>query len=461
MNVQSLLAFTPFLSLLYVLFAVIQLLRKKQQGIGAALLAFIVLVVPLAALLLNQDNAARTSLVNYLTLNAIIVFVASIIIRQIEGRNSSRDPYRSYGMTGMAFSVLMALEILAYPTVIAPGATFASSAGTGGFGAGSSEVLTALTAQTGLTAEEITSQVQSGTKIADLVKQHNGDLNAVITAAASALDAVQTQGGRFAQVLSSLGSNSTDIATQFVQGTLAAQGQLILTGILLGGGRQGFGQTNQNASANGGSPSTFSQGGQNASGGSPSSSSQSVQNPSSGLDAPAGFTFPGQSAAAATAPSSGLDAPAGFTFPGQAPVGSGGANSPNNSDSAQVASVPTGQPTDDPPTPTETAARPTLIAFPTPTPTPDAAQQPSAEATQEPAATCTVTPFYNLNLRDKPNTNNSKIYLSIPYGTPVSAAGRTKDDWYSVTYNGQAGWISGEYVSTDGTCDSIPVVSAD
>jgi D-alanyl-D-alanine carboxypeptidase len=82
----------------------------------------------------------------------------------------------------------------------------------------------------------------------------------------------------------------------------------------------------------------------------------------------------------------------------------------------------------------------------------------SAESTSE-VTTCTITPIYNLNLRDQPNTDG-KIYLSIPYGTQITTDGRTADDWYKVTYNGQAGWVSGEYASKVAACSALAIVEA-
>jgi hypothetical protein len=277
---------------------------------------------------------------------------------------------------------------------------------TGTNAASSSAFAEVLTAQTGLTAEALTTQVESGSKIADLVAAHNGDLDAVITAAASALDALKTQGGRATQFLSNLGSDSTAIATQFVQGTLEARAQQFMTrALLLSGGAPAFGQNGQEG-ASGSATGTFGAGGR----------------------------------------------------------GNGGnaAGAPAGENTEQIA-TPTAQARQSPATPTEVTIRPTLISFPSPTPTPVATQASEAstanpEATQE-VATCTITPIYNLNLRDQPNTD-SKIYLSIPYGTPVVTDGRTADDWYSVSYNGQAGWVSGEYVSKVAACSDLAIVNA-
>jgi Bacterial SH3 domain len=148
----------------------------------------------------------------------------------------------------------------------------------------------------------------------------------------------------------------------------------------------------------------------------------------------------------AGAPPSGQNAPAGAA--GQGAV--------------QVASQPTAQPTTGPATPTEPVIRPTVISFPSATPTP-VTQVISAEATTEAIdtlATCDISIIYNLNLRDQPTTD-STIYLSIPFGTTVVSDGRTENNWYRVSYDGQTGWVSGEFVSAGASCADIAVVEAD
>ncbi|MEO8607320.1 MAG: SH3 domain-containing protein [Chloroflexota bacterium] len=426
MNIQSLIPYIPFLAVLYLLFALMQALRHKQQGFFAALLAFIALAVPLAALILTQDTIVKSSLESNLTLNAVIVFVGSIIVLMIERGNTARAPYHSYGMLGIGLGVLIAIVSLGYPILISStngaqggnrtganngltdGSTIQNvSQTTGATTESSSAFADVLTAQTGLTADAITTQIQSGSKIADLVSAHNGDVNAVITAAATALDALKAQGGRATQFLSNLGDDSTAIATQFVQGTLEARAQQFMTRALLSGGVPAFGQNGQG------------------------------QGTGTGASGTSGFGGRGNGVGA---------------------VGTPGAES-----TVEVVSVPTAQPTQSPAMPTEVTIRPTLITFPSPTPTPvvtqvSVANAANPEATQE-AATCTITPIYNLNLRDKSNTDG-KIYLSIPYGTQITTDGRTADDWYKVTYNGQAGWVSGEYVSKVAACADVAVVDA-
>lgn len=116
----------------------------------------------------------------------------------------------------------------------------------------------------------------------------------------------------------------------------------------------------------------------------------------------------------------------------------------------------------------DTSIRPTQIVFPTATSTPVATDAPIAASTTETtntdtaasSATCALLVDYNLNLRDQPTTDGSKVYLSIPFGTTVMTDAKTNDGWYRVTYNGQSGWISSEYVSAATACTSLPTVKA-
>lgn len=49
-----------------------------------------------------------------------------------------------------------------------------------------------------------------------------------------------------------------------------------------------------------------------------------------------------------------------------------------------------------------------------------------------------------LNLRSGPSTQSAKV-ASIPGGTVLTTSG-SSDGWYQVTYNGQTGYVSGDYV---------------
>ncbi len=589
MNPQSLIAFTPFLAVLYIVYALIQALRKKRQGIGAALLAFIALVAPVAALIVNQDMAVQLQLSNFLMINAIIVFVGSINVLMLERRNPVKDSSRSYGMLGVGLGVLLAVEILAYPTLASTLNTSNTSIPAGFARSDGSTLqnvvqttslttdgLTAfaevLTAQTGLTLDEITTQLQSGSTVVDLVAQNNGDLDAVIAATASTLDELAGQDGMPAQMISQLGDDTTTIATQYVQGELADErAQQFLTMMLLGGEMPSLPQGGGNPPAGG--SDTFPDSNAAPESDPNSNANESPANNQSGqepnvqpADAPAaptdgstafaevltaqtGLTIDeittqlqsgstvvdlvaqnnGDLDAVIAATASTLDELAGQDgmpaqmisqlgddtttiatqyvqgeladeraqqfltmmllggemplFPqggGNPPAGGDGALPPANNgpetaadqnandgqsgsqpDNQNVAQEPPLQPTESPATPTETVIRPTVISFPSATPTPLTAEVSVDESSAaEAAATCTVTALYNLNFRNQPNTTDSTVYLSIPSGTSVVANGRTADGWYSVTYDGQAGWVSGEYVNTNGTCDNIATVDA-
>ncbi len=125
MNLQLLMAFAPFIALLYLAFALLQALRHKQQGIIAALLALMVIALPLAAYFL-AETTLRAQLMNWLTLNAAVVFVGSLLVLLIERGNRKRDPRRSYGMIGIGVSICLALITFGAPLLITTGSTDAS-----------------------------------------------------------------------------------------------------------------------------------------------------------------------------------------------------------------------------------------------------------------------------------------------------------------------------------------------
>lgn len=332
MNLQSLITVTPFLAIVYLLFAFLQALRKKRQGPGAIVLALVAVVVPLVSLIAEQDTELRLQLVNYLTLNSIIIFVGSLIVLFVERRNRARAANRSYGMLGIALAAFIAVGIFVYPLLP-------------------------------------TTATTSGTTVTN--------------------------------------SNRTD------NSTLLNVSESITS--------------NQAAST----------------GSAPTSQQNGANSPSGSFPPPNG-----------TPPADGQGAPP---------------NAPSGQDASQVQTEASMEPTSVPATATEPVIRPTLIVFPTLEPTTESNAsrvESTAEATLETstvattdAVTCTITPIYNLNLRDKPNTEG-QIYLSIPYGTAVIANGITSDNWYSVNYNGQNGWVSGEYVSKVESCSRLPVVTS-
>lgn len=327
MSLQSLITVTPFLAVVYLLYAFVQALRKKRQGMGAIVLALVAVIVPLAGLVAG-DSESRSQLVNNLTLNAIIVFVGSLIVLFVEKRNRARAANRSYGMLGIALAAFIAVGIFVYPLLPAAATT-------------------------------------SGTNGSATPNTNRSDNSTLLNVSES---------------ISSSQSNSIGATPAFQQ--------------------------------NG--------------------------------------SFP---------PPNGTPSASGQGAPPNAPSG-------QNTNQAQVEAA--AEPTSVPATVTEPVIRPTLIVFPTLEATTESntvTVESTAEATSEPSTvaaidtqTCSITPIYNLNLRDQPNTDG-QIYLSIPYGTAVTANSITSDNWYSVNYNGQSGWVSGEYVSKVESCSKLPTVT--
>ncbi len=68
-------------------------------------------------------------------------------------------------------------------------------------------------------------------------------------------------------------------------------------------------------------------------------------------------------------------------------------------------------------------------------------------ATAMGAESQTATTTTSLNLRTGPSTSNA-VLLVIPAGSTVTITGGAQNGFYPVTYNGTAGWASGNYLTT-------------
>ena len=62
---------------------------------------------------------------------------------------------------------------------------------------------------------------------------------------------------------------------------------------------------------------------------------------------------------------------------------------------------------------------------------------------------CEVVTTTRLNFRAEPS--GPRLGYIIPELTRLTATARTAD-WFNVQYQGNSGWISAEYVETEGTC---------
>lgn len=112
----------------------------------------------------------------------------------------------------------------------------------------------------------------------------------------------------------------------------------------------------------------------------------------------------------------------------------------------------TPQPTD-PPRATATASA-TRFHYSTRTPTP----------TPTLVTPCVASVEYNLRLRVAPN-RDSETLLTIPYGTTIElyAHGDASENgarWWYTTYEGQQGWVDGQFMLVSAACDSLPAREA-
>ena len=221
MSLQTLIVFSPFLAVLYVLYGLIQALRRKEQGFIAALLAFITVAGTVAAYVITTDALTKARLTQFMLLNAIIVFVGSLLMLLLERRNPDRDMNRSYGMLGLGMSILLAIGIFVTPllagalansnqasatannfgnngTLQTVRAFTPGARGNGGQGnaestqaadttsGGQSPLAQALTAQTGLSVDDLNTQITSGSTTERRAIQASGSCSSQVSNASVA-----------------------------------------------------------------------------------------------------------------------------------------------------------------------------------------------------------------------------------------------------------------------------------
>ena len=125
------------------------------------------------------------------------------------------------------------------------------------------------------------------------------------------------------------------------------------------------------------------------------------------------------------------------------------------------------------PTPTPTGAATDVItatptASPTPSRTPRPTRSPTPTLQRYNTPTATLTPTlpdpclavmnYNVNLRTRPDLEDSEVIMTIPYETAVTVYGRNADStWWFAQHEGRAGWLSGEYIDLTAACEDLPV----
>jgi len=121
-------------------------------------------------------------------------------------------------------------------------------------------------------------------------------------------------------------------------------------------------------------------------------------------------------------------------------------------------------------------ARPT--ATPTWTPSPTLASTPTATRRSQATPTLTATRFqfvtrtpqptatlpdpclalanYNVNLRASPEAD-AEVLSVISYNNTITLFGRNADSsWWYGEYEGEAGWVKGEFLALSASCDALP-----
>lgn len=89
----------------------------------------------------------------------------------------------------------------------------------------------------------------------------------------------------------------------------------------------------------------------------------------------------------------------------------------------------------------------------------DAAEAAGVE--QQPAIaeqTCLLIVNYNLNLRVEASSSAERL-LTIPFGSTLESSGHNDDNWWHVTYDGVAGWVSGDYLTPISACAALTATS--
>ncbi len=108
-------------------------------------------------------------------------------------------------------------------------------------------------------------------------------------------------------------------------------------------------------------------------------------------------------------------------------------------------------------TPTVTPSR-TPRPTDSPTPTRERFQSPTPTLTPTLPNPCLAVMNFNVNLRTQPDLEDSEVVTTIPFQTVVAVYGRTEDRlWWFGEYEGQAGWLSAEFIALTPACEVLPV----
>ena len=70
----------------------------------------------------------------------------------------------------------------------------------------------------------------------------------------------------------------------------------------------------------------------------------------------------------------------------------------------------------------------------------------------------TISAQSGANLEAQPDFNR-QVLDNIPFNTQLSVNARTESGWYRINRNGMTGWVYGDFVTLNGVCNSLPVLT--
>lgn len=115
-------------------------------------------------------------------------------------------------------------------------------------------------------------------------------------------------------------------------------------------------------------------------------------------------------------------------------------------------------------TPTSTPSRtPTVTPTRTPratlSPTPTVPRFVTSTPTLTPTLPnpCIASADYNVNMRDLPDLEEGDVLLTIPFDSTITIYGPNEDQtWWYGLYDGETGWISAEFITLTNACSDLP-----
>ncbi len=107
-------------------------------------------------------------------------------------------------------------------------------------------------------------------------------------------------------------------------------------------------------------------------------------------------------------------------------------------------------------TPSPTSSR-TPLPTESPTPTRQQFMTPTPTLTPTFANPCIALTLYNVNLRDYPALEDTQVLLTIPFETTLTLYAQFEDGaWWLTEWEGQSGWVNGDFIRRADSCDDLP-----